>query len=283
MFLVDGHVHIYDCFDLDKFFNSAYANFKLQAIRSGKGDSFTGVLLLAETAKKSWFHRLKNYSINREDFEFNTTCNWTFNRTNENCSLFAQSNTGQSLLLIAGRQIVTAEGLEVLALATTSNFKGDTPIEELIETIRKQDAIPVIPWGFGKWLGQRGIILKRLIEASKNQELFLGDNGGRPTFFLCPSHFKQAERNGIRTLPGSDPLPFVSECIRAGSFGFLVDGSIKDTYPARDLKRILFDPEKRFQPYGNLQPLFPFVLNQIKAIAMKLRRKKSSSKKGHAL
>jgi len=28
MIIADAHVHIYDCFDLDKFLDTAYSNFK---------------------------------------------------------------------------------------------------------------------------------------------------------------------------------------------------------------------------------------------------------------
>jgi hypothetical protein len=51
MILIDAHVHIYDCFDLEKFFDSAYANFKSAAEQLGHTNDFTGILLLAETSK----------------------------------------------------------------------------------------------------------------------------------------------------------------------------------------------------------------------------------------
>jgi hypothetical protein len=51
MMLVDAHVHVYDCFDLKKFFDAAFANFKSEADRLGSGDNFIAVLFLAETLK----------------------------------------------------------------------------------------------------------------------------------------------------------------------------------------------------------------------------------------
>jgi hypothetical protein len=46
MILVDAHVHIYGCFDLEKFFNAANFNFKSVAERLGHGNEFSGILLL---------------------------------------------------------------------------------------------------------------------------------------------------------------------------------------------------------------------------------------------
>jgi len=63
MILVDAHVHIYDCFDIQTFLDSAFANFKAEAARCGQEDSFTAVLLLTETAKDNWFQRLAGYTV----------------------------------------------------------------------------------------------------------------------------------------------------------------------------------------------------------------------------
>ena len=101
--------------------------------------------------------------------------NWAFHRTHEDCSLYAQSKNSQGLFLIAGRQIVTAENLEVLALATANDFRDGSPMEELIEAVKESGGIPAIPWGPGKWMGRRGVFLRNLLERAKDPGLFLGD------------------------------------------------------------------------------------------------------------
>lgn len=43
MILVDAHVHIYDCFDLETFLDSALKNFKAEAARCGQQNSSTAL------------------------------------------------------------------------------------------------------------------------------------------------------------------------------------------------------------------------------------------------
>jgi len=274
MILVDAHVHIYDCFDLQAFLDSALANFKAEVARCGQEDAFTALLLLTETAKDNWFQRLTGYVGNNLGIGSKAIGKWTFHRTNENCSLLARCNGGQGLYVIAGRQIVTAEDLEVLALATDRGFEDGAPLEDVIETVKNNGAIPVIPWGPGKWMGHRGMILKDLLKAVKEPGLFLGDNGGRPIFWARPSHFKEAEAKGIRILSGSDPLPFASESRRPGSFGFSVEASITHEQPAKDIRRILLDPTTYPRAYGALENPYRFFLNQLAMQMTKQLRKR---------
>ena len=263
MILIDAHVHIYNCFHLPIFFESAFANFQSEAARMGKGDNFTAILLLAETSKDNWFERLASYASNKTTAQTKTIRDWTFHRTDENCSLCARGSKDQSLFLIAGRQIITAEKLEVLALATGKTFKNGAPIEQVIQSIRDMGAIPVIPYGFGKWIGRRGKILRDLLKKTESTKLFLGDNGGRPNFLPRPSHFKQARKKGIYILPGTDPLPIISECRRPGTFGFSLSGSLSREHPAKDFKQIFMVPGTQFQAYGHLERPYRFFRNQL--------------------
>jgi hypothetical protein len=278
MILVDAHVHIYDCFDLRIFLDSAFANFRAEATRLGHEDISTNVLFLTETARENWFQRLKEYTCQGFDAGGKTTSQWSFHPTSEDCSLCAKEAGDKTLFFIAGRQIVTAEDLEVLALATDKVFEDGAPLEEVIRTIRNSDAIPVVPWGPGKWMGKRGEILGQILNGPEVPGLFLGDNGNRPSFWPNPSHLRLAEKKGIRILPGSDPLPFTSESCRPGSFGFLVNDSISPDYPAKDLKRILAKQTTCLQPYGHLENPWRFFRNQISMQILKRMRRGTSSK-----
>jgi hypothetical protein len=268
MILVDAHVHIYDCFDLEKFLDAAYSNFQSEADRLGHGNKFTPILLLAETQQNCWFDRLREFADGRNIHKDRATQKWEFHHTSESVSLNARSGNSKCLIIVAGRQVETAEGLEVLALFTTGSFRPDIPIIDLIKEVKKHDALPVIPWGFGKWLGRRGLVLKRLLKAAKSSDFFLGENGGRPNITLRPSHFKIAEKRGVRILPGTDSLPIESEFLRVASFGFSLNESCSEDKPARDLKKMLLDLSTEFTPYGKLEGLYPFLRNQI---AVRLR------------
>lgn len=270
MILVDAHVHIHDCFDLEDFLDAALTNFRAESIRCGRRNAFTALLLLTESEQENWFDRLVHYARNGYTLAKVASRTWSFRRTAESCSLLAECNGAQAFYIVAGRQIVTAEGLEVLALITDRQFANGQVLAEVIESVKAAGAIPAIPWGWGKWMGKRGRLLKRVLEDSKHPGVFLGDNSGRPQFLPRPSHFSLAESRGIRILPGSDPLPFVSECSRAGSFGFSLEGAVPFGQPAGNLRRMLTGSDNNIRTYGQLESPLRFFRNQL---AMQLEKR----------
>ena len=268
MILVDAHVHIYDCFDLVKFFNSAYSNFKDEAVRSGYGKDFDGVLMLSETVRDNWFHRLSSRADGASLPGNKDIGDWTLHRTNERCSLYARSDDNRDLFIVAGRQIVTLEGLEVLSLASAKPLPDGLPIRKLIAKVRDNGGIPVIPWGFGKWMGRRRKVLNSLLDTAKSTDFYLGDNGNRPFFTPYPSLLKLANNINIPSLAGSDPLPVFDGYKRTGNFGFILQNRLPDHNPSRFLKTELKHLSQPIQPYGKLESLIPFIRNQI---AVRLR------------
>lgn len=216
--LVDSHVHFHDCYDLPAFLSGALRNFR----KAGQGG--TGYLLLTESAGSRWFRRWRDGL---------TSGGWRFEPTAEGESLRAVSGAGEGLFLIAGRQIVTRERLEVLALGRDLELLDGLPMRETLERVRESGALPVLPWGFGKWWGQRGAVVAETL--GQDGELFLGDNGGR--LGLEPAPFRQARRLGIRLLPGSDPLPFSRHEGLAGSYGFVLTHAVDLDRPAEALLR----------------------------------------------
>jgi hypothetical protein len=271
LILADAHVHIYDCFDVACLLDAAHENFRLEASRRSQADAFLGVLCLTETAQDHWFTRLCHAEGHHLKSNKNSTHKgWRFTRCQEPCSLLATDGRGGQLVLIAGRQLVTAERLEVLALGTVELFPDGKPTEETIQIVQRAGGVPVIPWGAGKWLGRRGRLVTRLLESTQPNEIYLGDNSGRPVFWPDPSHFKQARTKNMRILPGSDPLPFPSEFWRPGSVGFALRAAITLDHPARDLKSILRNPDINPEPYGLLERPYRFFRNQL---AMQLRKR----------
>jgi hypothetical protein len=264
MILVDAHVHIHECFDLSTFFNSAFENFRGQAERLGERKSFTAIMTLAEQSKMERFQDLRNYADKGHEIGSRTGDRWTLHHTDEDCSLFARSvYNNHGMFIIAGRQTVSAEDLELLTLCSAGSFKSGMPLRKLLREALVSGAVAVIPWGPGKWLGRRGALLKSILIDAEKPHFFLGDNSGRPVFWPRPSLFKLAESKGIRNLPGSDPLPFSSECRRAGSFGFSVRGEISPKAPALDLRRIVHDPSAHIETYGRFERPASFFRNQL--------------------
>lgn len=160
----------------------------------------------------------------------------------------------------------------MLALGTCQRFDEGKTTEELIREVVQARAIPVLPWGVGKWLGRRGRLIEDLIESPDSPRFFLGDNANRPAFWPRPSHFRRAEEQGIRNLPGSDPLPFPNEVQRVGEFGVILDGPLDLEEPARHLKQLLLDKSTTFRQFGRAETPLRFVRNQLKMQYRKLTR-----------
>jgi hypothetical protein len=270
--LIDAHVHLHDCFPLDFFFEQAHRNFQQAAREHGWGQAL-GVLMLTEPEGVDWFGRLAMMAAGAAADRGTRSTSWTIEATRDPAALMAASG-GRRLVLVAGRQVVAREGLEVLLLGTKSSVPDGRPIRDVLAEGVRLGALRVIPWGAGKWLFGRGKLLNELIAAAQQGNgFFLGDGAGRPFFWSKPRHFDQAERQGLRILPGTDPLPFPHQAARAGSFGFRLDGAIDLASPSEGIKAALRDPASRLTPFGRPERLVPFVRNQI---AMQRRKRRRS-------
>ena len=139
--LLDGHVHIHDCFELPWLLDGSYRNFAGEAGRQDRSAAFEGVLLLTETAKAHWFQRLTELADQNLAVKCADGASWQFARTGEDCSVAANRSTGERLILVAGRQIVTAERLDmvlpVLLVACDRDVERMACVEEkLFPTFR---------------------------------------------------------------------------------------------------------------------------------------------------
>jgi len=227
------------------------------------------VMCLTEIQAVGKFQELKSRSNAAET----GACLWQIRATREDDSLVAVHPDFGELIIIAGRQIVTSEKLEVLALGTDKPIPDGDSISDIINAVQGLDALAVIPWGFGKWIGRRGAVLDRVLRKSYHQPIFLGDNSGRPKHWRQPPHFLEARKRGMRILPGSDPLPFPSEFKRIGSFGFVMEDSVSSSNASADLKRLLLDEKRAVHTYGQLENPFRFMRNQI-AMQYRIRKER---------
>jgi hypothetical protein len=267
--LIDAHVHVHDCFQLDSFFEQAHHNFEQAAREHGWGPAL-GVLMLTESEGVDRFGRLTGMAAGSGADPGTRTAGWRIHTTLDPAALVAASG-GRRLLLVSGRQVVAREGLEVLLLGTRSSVPDGRPIRDVLEEGARLGALRVIPWGAGKWWFGRGRLLNELIaDAHPGNGFFLGDGAGRPFFWSKPRHFALAERRGLRILPGTDPLPFPHQVGRAGGFGFRLHGTVDLASPSEGIKAALRDPASRLTPFGRPEGLAPFVRNQI---AMQRRKR----------
>ena len=255
-YLVDSHVHFHDCFDQNLFFDRAAFNFQKGALELGIPSDTTGCLFFTETSKDHFFRQLcseAGQSSNKE---------WAFSKTLEEHSLLARKEGFPTLLIIAGRQIVTRERLEVLALGCHKEFTEDLSLAETVERVEAQGALPVVPWGFGKWTGKRRKILTSFLTSRGGRRFYLGDNSGRPQLSKKPPLFDLARSLGMFVLPGSDPLPFKSHAKTPGRYGFYLSGNIDLDFPAEALKSLIGRLQSPPPFYGRRENLLRFCFYQ---------------------
>ncbi|MGH7629351.1 MAG: hypothetical protein ACREOF_08160 [Gemmatimonadales bacterium] len=264
--LVDSHVHFHRCFDPTRFLSAALANLRAAAAESGVPGPVAGFLMLTESAGESAFRRFQAGALVPDQ-------PWKLRPTGEERSLVAGSDTPDVVTLVAGRQIVTRDRLEVLALGTLDELPDGLPFGETVARVKKSGAVAVIPWGFGKWWFRRGRLVGELVR-TKGDTLFLGDNGGRLRYAPRPRLFADAARHGVYVLPGSDPLPFPSQNTRAGSFGCFIEGPLNDDRPAESLLALLGELTHQPRAFGRAEGLTRFAVSQIR---MQLRKRRGNA------
>jgi len=273
MLLIDAHVHIYDKFDLELFFSSAFVNFA-KAAQSLEVSSYYPVIILADWSNASWYNEIKN-RFTTPGTGFQEAFPFQIEKTRDETGLKVHNSELKTLFIIAGKKIITKENLEVLALCTLQDYPDHRPLRDTVRMIDESDAIPVIPWAVGKWLGKRGDVLEELLIEPQGIFFYLCDNGNRPYFWLWPRHFRLAERNGIPIISGSDPLHFASEADRIGRFGFVLSETISFETPAADINRLLREKKNSIYLYGRLESGFRFIRNQIKMQIFKKKWRKA--------
>lgn len=260
---VDAHVHIHDHFSLSRLFLISLQNF-----RKYHDANITGImhsfLLLTESCGVNKFANLKEHG--------DQSGNFSIHDTGERETLKVTTLGGQTLYVVAGRQIVTAEKVEVLALGLDVEYPDGNTLKETLKDLNSTKCLRVLPWGAGKWIGKRGKIIQSLISTWSDGPLFLGDNGNRPSCWPLPPIFSDAKTRGIFNLPGSDPLPFSEQEKKAGSFGFSIPGEVDPSKPFSSLKEAIFSAPNTIDPFGTPESLQPFMKHQITMQIVKRRR-----------
>ena len=155
MILFDAHVHIYDCFDIATFFEAAAENFAAAAQKNGDQTDCARFLLLTESNGLDYFQKLPELLSSLNGKQKNPY--WNIEEKEPGLSYVVSKNdqTKDEMIIVAGRQLVTAEGLELLALMTADKFEDGMSLEEAVGKVTGSGGIAVCPWGAGKWLGRR--------------------------------------------------------------------------------------------------------------------------------
>lgn len=261
--IIDGHVHIHNYISSNTLLETAISNFnEILNINGLSGRLVTRILFLADTSDQDSLDKFWKFQKNNMTM-MATPGQWSLHGTQEECT-FLLKRENYDIILITGQQVISQEKLEVLLVGARRPVEDGIPVEELITYGSKEKSILVIiPWGAGKWLGKRGRILKDLIRNTEHSNFFIGDSANRPRFWPRSSIFTEAEENGFRNLPGSDPLPLAKEYKKIGKSGFVIKGDLDLTAPAASLKKMLTDQNIEIHPYVNNATPWMFLKNQL--------------------
>ena len=216
MLVADTHVHFYSCYNFTRVRQACFSNLQVLGARAGRGASPLYALFLTERAGQHFFKALQ---AGQKPFG----CEVELRDTASPEVLVCRHPEGMEVWIVAGRQVVTREGLEVAALVTASEVPDGLPLAETVERIRASQGFPVVNWALGKWFGPRGLLVEDLVHASQPGTLALGDSYMRPTLFPEPKAISQAQAKGIAILAGSDALPLAGEESVLGRYGVCLE------------------------------------------------------------
>ncbi len=260
LILCDAHVHIYPQFDLINAIKKSISNFtKIEKAKHLQNETIK-IWLLTEGQDYDFFtreHTLNNDLVIKQTAE------------KESLAIINRHTNKTLLYIIAGRQIVTQDKLEICALATLykqQDRKLNT--HDTIKSVIDFGGVPALNWAPGKWFFSRGKIVRDVIEKNNPESLLISETTMRPTFWPTPSLMKTALNKGFKVIAGSDPLPFIKEENLIGSYCSLLTGELIPEKPAESIRKLLLSSTD-IKRLGKRSGPFPFASRQFKIMHYK--------------
>ncbi len=236
--LFDAHVHLYPQFDLKEAFTDAFRN--LTALSGGTAGP--RLLLLTERSDCWFFDNLSADQLPEE---------YSLDRLAEGPGVKITSPAKETLFLIAGRQIVSRESLEVCALACTLQLPDrQYAAAEIVDRVHLAGGVPALNWAPGKWLFSRGKVVVALLQRFHPDELLIGDTTMRPALWSTPCLMRSAQRSGFHILAGSDPLPFSGEEKQIGRYACRMQAAWQNDRPIASLRAALLNTNSVIERVG---------------------------------
>lgn len=169
----------------------------------------------------------------------------------------------RDLYIVAGRQIITRERIEILALMTDTIMDDNQPARDVIAEVRAGRGIPVLGWAPGKWFFARKKVIEAILEENEPGTLLIGDTTLRPVGWPMPVLMNKAVRKGFTLVAGSDPLPFPGEEAMAGRYASRLAATLDPGNPLASIRTLLTTPGyvpshagKRGNPWQTMLRLF---------------------------
>ncbi|WP_051309212.1 hypothetical protein [Desulfogranum japonicum] len=233
----------------------------VQQAQCGKNAKLTGLMLLAEIYGQDIVDPI--LTLGRQGQSLQTESQWCFSETSEPGSICCTNQHGDSLYCVMGTQVNTLEKVEVLLFGRQS-VESNLPLRDYLPKKRDEAGqLTILPWGVGKWLGQRGKLISEVLRQEDTPLFVLGDNGNRPQWWKRVPQFTFAQQNNLPVLRGSDPLFISGQLSRVGTYGHLIEQVLDQKYPLQSLCRHILNWPAHILPCGNLQGILSFIRSQI--------------------
>lgn len=247
---VDTHVHVYHCYQQEDFLARIISN--IAKVES----AVIPVLCLTESQGFDFYHELKS-QLNDDS----AAQKWHLQDIAGQPAIMLQRD-GQNIIVVAGRQIISRQGLEVLALYSDHQYEDGQDTQKIIDLINEKNGLAVLPWGVGKWLGRRGKLIVELLEANDPEKLTIADISARPALWPQPEQFRLGRKIGYNCLYGTDPLPLVHEQFRIGSAGIIAELPADPAQALAELKTTL-TKQRPGHFYGRRVSALRFIRDQL--------------------
>lgn len=254
--IVDTHVHIYSRF----LTTGLFADIAGRMDRLSDGREHVNVLCLTERNDCRWFREMKAAGPARYD-------GYTIELiAGDDLSIAVCCAGAARLYVMAGRQVVTQERLEVLALIYDEDIVDGAPVRDVINAVVASGGVPVLAWAPGKWMFARHAVVSDLLAKEMNGRLLVGDTAIRPQKWREPGLMKFARDRGLTVIAGTDPLPMAGEEKYIGTYCSALDGKFDHARPSISMKKLLTGPSQvrsAGRRCGNLEALGRLVRQRI--------------------
>ena len=248
----DGHVHVYPAWKLSAALNALFANLARCAPPSEPAPVRVG-LLADHAACRGYRGRIGQPRLKQVD-EF------ILQPSDEAGAMIVRDEDRVLGYVLAGRQIVTADRLVVLSLASDADVADGLPLDQTLTAIRGNGGVPVLNWAPGLWTGARGQLVRKAVENSTPTDFLLGDSALRPSGWPEPAGFKLGRRRGLRIVRGTDALLLSGETRRLGTCATVVRGPWDPAHPVTSLRHLLTTASYPLTPAGRRLSLSGFAI-----------------------
>ncbi len=137
---------------------------------------------------------------------------------------------GVTATLFPGRQFLSTERIEVIALGDMTAPAAPAPLSKILASIEGAGCVAVIPWSPGRWTAKRGRSINEALASREKGRILLGEIALRPALAPVTRVHRAAGDRGAPFLYGTDPLPARGDERMGGRFATRFPALSASTY-----------------------------------------------------